>query len=150
MYWLVVIILLNDAQSTNMKLYRNYFLILLILSGGNMFAQSLPKKDSINVLAVHQMSAYLSLSSQQEQAILAQEQQCRKSLDSIDHLSLAPQQRTAVMSACIQQQNHQIKLLLTEAQWAKYSDMLKQRRAAFLQHAADKKIIIQELPGQNP
>jgi hypothetical protein len=134
-----------------MKFYKKYLLLLAIVSGTSaVLGQTPPVKDGTSVLAAHQLSAYLSLSSGQEQSLVALEQQRQKSIDSINHVSLTAQQRTTALSVCIQQQNRLIKAVLTATQLEKYTDMIKTRRAAYMQQAANKKVTVQELPGQNP
>jgi hypothetical protein len=134
-----------------MNLYQRYLLLFMLgILTGSVFGQKAALKDSVNALAVHQLSAYLSLSTQQEQSVFALEQERKKSMDSLASLSMGPDQRASALSVRLQLHFRQVKAIMTDVQWAKYIDMLAKRRAAFLKNASDKKIIVNELPGQNP
>jgi len=115
---------------------------------GSVLGQAPASKDSISKLAAHQLSVFLSFSSGQERSLLLLEQQWGRWKDSIRLLPLRPEQRTSALSNGLHQHFRQVKEVMTEVQWAKYTDMLAKRRAAFLKDASDKKMIVKELPGQ--
>jgi hypothetical protein len=130
-----------------MRSYKRYpLLFILAIMAGSVLGQGAARKDSINALAARQLSAYLSLSSDQEQTLLVLEQQWERSRDSLGHLTMNVEQRTAALSTGLQRHFRQVKTVMTDVQWAKYTDMLATRRAAFLKAASGKKMIVTELP----
>jgi len=133
-----------------MALFKNYLLLFILLSFiGAAFGQKPVKNDSASNLAIHQLSAYLSLSLSQEQALSALERQRVRSMDSIGRLALSPEQSRFALSNGLQLHFQQVKAVMTGIQWGKYTDMLAKKRAAFLKNASEKKTIVTELPGQN-
>ena len=134
-----------------MKYYRHTLLLTLVIySVFGAQSQITPAKHGSPDRYIHQLSAYLSLSSSQEQAFLFLERQQQQSLDSIDAAIIDPDRRKLALSACLKQHDKTLKAILTDEQWKKYDEMLEARRQAFLKNAANKKINVQEIPKDKP
>jgi len=112
-------------------------------------AQSTVSKDSILVHQMHQLKGFLSLSDAQEQSWLILERQQQKTMDSVTQLHLSLEDRNKWLTGNIQKHSHQVKSILSEDQWKKYTAMLESRRQEFLKHAADKNIKVTEIQKGN-
>ena len=106
--------------------------------------------DSVIQVRTRQLSSYLSLSSSQEQAVLALTLQEEKYIDSLSRSSIQLEQKGDKINIAEMNYRRQIKTILTESQWIKYEEMLRAAQAAFMKRAAEKKIAVRNIPVQNP
>ncbi len=125
------------------------YLIVFTLCSKGVHAQSATFRDSSLTVLVQRLSEAYSLSPSQEAAFLSIERQHRIFLDSLGDLHQSPEQRKQCLADYLKVHDHQLKSILNDVQWKKYTAMQEAGHAALLKHVQAKKIIVQEVPRQN-